>query len=620
MSFNSDFISVIKRMGVDDAFVNALSEAYHDFSKQIMIELTLFSYEPSKFGFADLDLITREYAIQKYFEPRLETYVREYLVTRFFEKVLEEKGYDVYTPTYTVPDDQYIDGEVFCSNKEFEDNAGFEFVIDNEKDLIGCRFTDIHAWDAEEFFETKRVSKIIVIDWFNIDGISNEEKKRRTYGISGDVDIMGIREFVSEWIGDSESTAYELFMRKTIQDYQETIGISSLPKLTAPVLFEHRLDEERIVLKNSIKDIATFSAIEKHDAAFPEDKRRDTHYGYRIIDLDNFKTNQEKSFSQDIEIRSKQLLSDSGVTETYASRKLYKALVGKSDFAKSFLTSEYLFSQYNESDLFDYTAVVSGYLKSVEQLLTVLVFGFADKTFSNGTTNLPYRIKSNGKKKSDGSFPASSKKEKIRNNYVWRIDLASDDLECVDTTIGSLINFFREYKQSIYTVDDIFKATIIDCLECYRIECRNNSFHTHNNYDWEKVKKIRHNTILLYIMLLGGVMLAFDEATIQKQFEIVKDDRLERIYYWLRKMQMYTFRVKFESDENYYLAARSAEDSFPEFDCNGLLQDDFSISVRCVREDDKNMEDRHFIISRDNIPEEIWYTTYMESYPIDYTL
>lgn len=616
MLINSDFTAVIARLGVSDTFAEALSEAYQEFSKQIMIELTLFSYEPSKFGFADLDLITREYAIQKHFEPRLETYVRQHLVTSFFEKVLEERGYDVCTPTYTVPEDQYIEGEVFCSNKEFENNAGFEFVIDNETDLIGCRLTDIHSWEAERWFATGMVTKIIIIDWFNIDGVSEDEKKRRTYGMSGNVEILGIREFVSEWLGDAESTAYELFMRKTIQDYQETIGISSLPKLTAPVLFEHRLDEERIVLKNSIKDIRTFAAIEKKDAALPEDQRRDTHYGYRIIDFNNFKTSQEISYSQGVESRSKQLLSTSGVTENYSNRKLYKALVGKGDYAKSFLTSEYLYSQYNESDLFDYTAIVSGYLKSVEQLLTALVFGFADKTYINGNSSLTYRIKSNGKKKPNGSFPASSRKE----GTVFKIDLTGNELDFVDTTIGSLIHFLRDYKQHILAVDSASRDTIIDCLECYRIECRNDSFHTHNNYDWEKVEKIRHNTILLYIMLLGGFLLEPDEATVKKQFEIVDNDRLERIYYWLRTMQMYTFRVKLKDDSNYYLATRKAEDSFPVFDTNGLLQEDFAISIRCTRENDKNQEDRWLTISRNNIPEEIWYVTYFDSYPIDYTL
>ena len=235
MIINKEFTKTISSTGVDEKFVDALSEAYLEFSKQIMIELTQFSYEPSQYGFADLDLFSKEYAVQKFFELRLETYVRKYLVIGLFKKVLEERGYDVYTPTYSNPDDQDVGGEVFCSNGEFENNAGFEFVVDNETDLIGCRLTDIYSCEAEKWFKTGMVTKIIIIDWLNIDGISDEEKKRRTFGILGNIDILGIREFVSEWLGSVESIAYELLMHKIIQDYQEMIGISSRPKLTAPV-------------------------------------------------------------------------------------------------------------------------------------------------------------------------------------------------------------------------------------------------------------------------------------------------------------------------------------------------------------------------------------------------
>ena len=153
-----------KILHVDKKYIDALSASYQEFSKQIMIELTLFSYDPSKFGFADLELVSREYAVQKYFEPRIETYVRQHLVTNFFENVLEARGYDVYTPTYNIPDNKYVDGEVFCSNKEFEDNAGFEFVICYDDELIGCRLTDIPSWEASKWFKSGMITKIIVID------------------------------------------------------------------------------------------------------------------------------------------------------------------------------------------------------------------------------------------------------------------------------------------------------------------------------------------------------------------------------------------------------------------------------------------------------------------------
>ena len=598
--------------GVEDSFIDALSIAYNEFSKQIMIELTAFEYEPHKFGFSDLNLVSREFAIQKFFELRAETYIRRFLFTDLFEKILEERGHDVYKGIYNGPEDQYIDGEYFCSNKEFEDHAGFEIIFTDENKRIGCRLTDINAWDTEKWFTAGLVQKIIVIDWMSIDGISEEETKRRLYGINDDVDIVGIRQFVSEWLGEAESKAYELFMRRAIQDYQETIGISSLPKLTAPILFEHRLEEERTVLKSKIKDTRMFASIEKSDAGLPEEKRRDTHFGYRIIDFDNFKTEAEIKHARNVEIESKELFLKTDILEEYSNKRLYKALVGRGDFAKSFLTSEYLYSQYNESDLFDYTAIVSGYLKSVEQLLRVIVF-FHVNTDYNGTKK---RIKSNGKRKSDGSFPISSRKE----GNVYKIDFLSDDEECVDTTIGSLNHFIEDYSQDVIRVNDTYKKVIIDCLECYRIECRNDSFHQHNNYDWDRVEKIRHNTIFLYMLMLGGLKLDPSEAVTQSKLKIIADDGLERLYYWLRRNQMYSFRVKLPGESEYYRASRSAEGAFPRFDDNGLLLDDFKIELHCKKEKNSGEADKKITITRDNLPEEVWYTTYMDSYPIDFSV
>ena len=53
----------------------------------------------------------------------------------------------------------------------------------------------------------------------------------------------------------------------------------------------------------------------------------------------------------------------------FYKEKRYLALCGKEDFAHSFITSEYLYQTLRGNNEFDYTAIVSGYLKSVEQLL-----------------------------------------------------------------------------------------------------------------------------------------------------------------------------------------------------------------------------------------------------------
>lgn len=595
------FMEKLHSIDVPDYFEEALFDAYHKFSEQIMMELTSFSYDPNSFGFSNLGLISREYAIQKYFEPRIETYVRQYLVTNFFERVLEKKGYDVYTPTYYTPDDTFLGGEIFCSNKEFEENAQFEFVIQTEQNLIGCRMTDIHAWNVEKLFQLGLVTKIIIIDWNNPEGINEEEKKRRTYGIRKNVDILGINEFVKEWLGEPESKVYDLFIHKVLQCYQDTIGISSHPKLTSPLFFEHRLEVEKEVKRIAEDMSRAITDVKRREATHNEESI--VSIGYRLIDINNFKTTTEKETALRVEEESIKLFAETDVLYNFLSMTRYKALVGKSDFAKSFLTSEYLYSQYNENDLFDYTAIVSGYLKSIEQLLSIIVFNFA-----NDPKGTVYRIKSNGKKDNDGHYPVGSKKE----GMIYKIDLSESNAEYVDTTIGSLIHFVKDYKQHIMTVDPAYQTAIVDSLECYRIECRNDSFHSHNNYIWQKVETIRHNTIQLYVMLLGSFRL-IDDSSLQNRFGIIQNDDLERIYYWLRKKRMYSFRVKL-SDGKYYEANRKAEKEFPAFDHDGLLAENFAIEISCTKEDANREQKKKYIIDRNNIPEEIWFKTYMNSH------
>ena len=57
----------------------------------------------------------------------------------------------------------------------------------------------------------------------------------------------------------------------------------------------------------------------------------------------------------------------------FFNKKIYSALCGDEDFAKSFLTAEHLYRQANANSTIDYSIILTGYLKSLEQLLYLLV-------------------------------------------------------------------------------------------------------------------------------------------------------------------------------------------------------------------------------------------------------
>ncbi len=116
MVISEEFTSKLKHIGVDDIFMQSLDITYHEFCKQIMMDLTFFDDKPENYGFSCLGLISKEYLVQKYFEERVETHIREILFTRFFEENLERRGYTVNTPQYVLRDDEYTDGDIIKTN------------------------------------------------------------------------------------------------------------------------------------------------------------------------------------------------------------------------------------------------------------------------------------------------------------------------------------------------------------------------------------------------------------------------------------------------------------------------------------------------------------------------
>ena len=57
----------------------------------------------------------------------------------------------------------------------------------------------------------------------------------------------------------------------------------------------------------------------------------------------------------------------------FMGNELYKSLLGNEGFAKCFVTAEYQYNVFRSGNSFDYTSVVCGYLKSIEQLIYKLL-------------------------------------------------------------------------------------------------------------------------------------------------------------------------------------------------------------------------------------------------------
>ncbi len=101
------------------------------------------------------------------------------------------------------------------------------------------------------------------------------------------------------------------------------------------------------------------------------------------------------------------------MTKNYIDRGLWKAMVGSANFAVSFITSEWNFEMYELTENLDLTSIISGYLKSVEQLIWTILKFQTGKSF------------------------------KIRAKNGELIEYTTNSEDVIDTTLGSLEGVLR---------------------------------------------------------------------------------------------------------------------------------------------------------------------------------
>ncbi len=180
------------------------------------------------------------------------------------------------------------------------------------------------------------------------------------------------------------------------------------------------------------------------------------------------------------------------IKNNYINGKMYRLLLGNGDFALSFIQSEWCFKKHNFKNYYDKTGIVSGYLKSIEQLLwdIIKIVGKNRPIRSNSRTN-----------------------EKT-------VKITPENIDLVDTALGSLEYFITSYSngdlllgslaisEKYKSVQHYLKAQIKD----WREKHRNGYFHKHNLENAGKAADIREQTLFLYMLILGSVKL--DEKSI----------------------------------------------------------------------------------------------------------
>lgn len=267
-------------------------------------------------------------------------------------------------------------------------------------------------------------------------------------------------------------------------------------------------------------------------------------YEYQIIDRQDPRVSDYLYFSPNL-FPSFEL---DKMEENYITTGLYKAMVGGEEFAESFLTSEWLYYSLKDLKRFDYTAVISGYLKSVEQLLYKIVMLNVDnncKISMSGARDIvreAIRNRVRTYKWDFGSWAIVSANDRsVKYKYI---DLTQSQVKYMDSSIGTF-EYFLKNNSHIFAYPSRAKS-IADMVSCFRTECRNDYFHTHNLSDWDIVEKVRSNAIYLYYVLLGGCIIPQGKTN---DLGLLSNDSFDELCKRIREFQHYNGEFIFEYED-----------------------------------------------------------------------
>jgi hypothetical protein len=264
-------------------------------------------------------------------------------------------------------------------------------------------------------------------------------------GEAADLRKILFEDFIAEQFGTDELGLFKKAMVTYKEEMHQAVGYQITEIFNA-----HNLGQLKAELKNEISN-------------FPYDRIKRERY----VEL----------HSEDASFRDLSAASYSHIKSRFLNLGRYELLLGESDFAKSFLTSEWLYKKYFSLQELDNTFIVAGYLKSIEQLLWDIIYIIG------------------------------------QGRQVRGVNIEQDNFEDIDTTLGSLQYFITNYSN-----DDLFETVfgtsthfvmryLRSQLSVWRAKYRNGYFHKHNLEDKEKINLIREETFFLYLLILGSISL-----------------------------------------------------------------------------------------------------------------
>ena len=426
---------------------------------------------------------------------------------------------------------------------EVIENADMPIQLIYKKDgeRTGIRFTPINKDDGKKLAREYRLKHIdIVLRQYQLKYGNyrrpNAECLTREYLLA---------DYIEYHFGPEAAKSMMQCLEQMMRSVREIIGIQSVPQMT-----EMNYYALRQKAKNDLR-------------AFP-------------YDTFVFRSPSGKSLQFDAQ----------EISESYVQSRKYELLLTNCDFAKSFLTSEYLYTVMNAGVNMDYTTVVTGYLKSVEQMLYQILQRYCDS----------------GKKlKTTWRFYHDMGKNAPRKIEMNKENLSADYCK---TTLDAMVSFFRNNPDCWTTENRDIQRNAIAVFDEYKDKIRNGYFHKDNLTEWEQVNQTREDTIYLYCLILS--LLKWPDEFQQHLIDDLEDD-FDRVAAMIEDSMYDIYYLLYENGKSGRIRY-DGRFEYPVSDYHAGKRHFEYLKFHRIIRDDKGLfkEGPEYKISRNNMPIGIW--------------
>lgn len=401
------------------------------------------------------------YIYQKY-ERVLQSDVRNYLINPILEELLNNCGYKVESQLeklrkYSGYNNDKIERYSICP---------FQFIFTKNNLRYGVRYTNLYDTDdiVKDLIKNFQIDKVIILH-FSDEQDFGLNQYREVINISD----CSIKMFFEKFINENLYHYFLTTLEEVIEEMQKLIGFDTIPSINISNITSVKL-ELREALNNIDFRLLTYNSSKEFDSLGRND-------------LSNICSNLDKGKAQ--------------------------ILIGESDFAQSYITSEYLYQvlvdkfNYNKLEYkFDYTSVVAGYLKTIEQFLYKLLcyqmnYDRSEKWIKRGKKYVKRDYKREYPRKEEV-------RENPKNKGVYQVLVTRNNLKFMDISLGSLIWYVSD-NENCWNLSDHGKELLKSLLLDYKDSVRNGYFHKHNLEDIEEVKRIRENTLYILCFIIGSL-------------------------------------------------------------------------------------------------------------------